>query len=605
MAVYNSMLNIMPYHCRYCIQGWYAMKHISAEAVKQGLLLTELEKEQAEKQLIWDTLAIEDPIFVNGFGHGNNNVYTGDTEMPIFTSIECDILAGRIVYLLSCLTANGLGPAIIGAGGIAYGGYNIAWTWGAANINADPYTDFYAEGYYRATNEFPIALIQGETVARARDRCIAEYNRWIEIWETERADDSSAAGIIKFLIHDRDGLTVLGYLEATIFTEPPEKVMLSIDSEPIPAPITLDGVPITLPWTGEVSGGVHVIETPWIFQKDSIYYAFRYWENGSTKFRRAIWLDKDTNVKATFEETVAHNITVASEPSEIEFAFNGERYTTPYSELREDRVYTVKFPFRFQRNGTWYGFDHWEDGSTNPERTITLASDMNLTAHYKVLPIHKLTFDTLYDSTPFITMVKIDDVRYKTPITLDLPEGLHVLIAYPGICQMPGLSFGFKNWQDGSTEPRREINLTADTAFLAYYMLTGGYIPVNAKDMLTGEDLNVSFLFHEREWTTPVTLTCVLFGTQTLPMPAEHEGYVFDHWQDGSTDPVKTFYFDQEKLELTAYYRAGPAHTLRVNSQPVAGAIVKVDGEPRGETPATITLIEGPHAVEVPTEFET
>ncbi|GAI85275.1 unnamed protein product, partial [marine sediment metagenome] len=326
------------------------MKHISAEAIKQGILLTELEKEQAEKQPIWDTLAVEDQIFVNGFGHGNNNVFTGDSETPVFTSAECDILAGRIVYLLSCLTANGLGPAIIDAGGMAYGGYNIAWTWGANNINSDPYTDWYAEAYYRGTNEFPIALIQGETVARARDRCIAEYNRWIEIWETERADDSAAAAIIKFLIHDRDGLTVLGYLEATLRTEPPESVVLSIESEPIPAPVTLDGVPITLPWTGEVPGGVHIIETPWIFQRDTTYYAFRHWENGSTKFRRAMWLDKDTSLKATFEETVAHNITVTSEPSEIEFAFDGERYTTPYSELREDGVYTIKFPLQFLRN---------------------------------------------------------------------------------------------------------------------------------------------------------------------------------------------------------------------------------------------------------------
>lgn len=231
MAIYNSMLNIMPYHCRYCVQGWYGMKHVSDEATKQGVNLIELEKEQAEKAPVWETLAVRDPIFVNGFGHGNNDIYTGDSETAIFTSSECGILAGRVVYLLSCLTANGLGPAIINAGGIAYGGFNISWTWMADNIQVDPYTDWYAEGFYRSSNEFPIAIMQAETVAHARDRSIAEYDHWINIWETERSDDMYAASTIEWLIHDRDGLVVLGDLDE-IVTHPGPNTVMNVEVEP-------------------------------------------------------------------------------------------------------------------------------------------------------------------------------------------------------------------------------------------------------------------------------------------------------------------------------------------------------------------------------------
>ncbi|MBA7675626.1 hypothetical protein ES703_83862 [subsurface metagenome] len=101
----------------------------------------------------------------------------------------------------------------------------------ASNVSIDPYDDWYAEGFYRASNEFPIALIQGNPVHLARDRCIAKYNEWINIWETERADDPLAADAIKWLIYDRDGLTVLGDTEAIIIAAGIPTTMV-VDVEP-------------------------------------------------------------------------------------------------------------------------------------------------------------------------------------------------------------------------------------------------------------------------------------------------------------------------------------------------------------------------------------
>ncbi len=216
MGVLNKMLNIMPYNCTYCIQGFKGMVHISDEARLQELDLIELQSYDAVKGPVWDTLEASDPIFVNGFGHGNIDIYTGDDTQAIFRDTECGILAGRVVYLLSCLTAVELGPAAIDAGGKTYIGFNISWTWMAQNITADPYDDWYAECFYRSSNECPIALIQGDIVSEAKDRSIAEYNRWIEIWETERSGDPYAAEAIAWLVYDRNGLTVLGDHSATI-----------------------------------------------------------------------------------------------------------------------------------------------------------------------------------------------------------------------------------------------------------------------------------------------------------------------------------------------------------------------------------------------------
>jgi len=83
-------------------------------------------------------------------------------------------------------------------------------------FETEPYTDWMAEAFYRSSNEFPVTLIHGETVDVARARCITEYNKWINVWETERSDDKYAAEVIKWLIYDRDGLVVLGNTLATI-----------------------------------------------------------------------------------------------------------------------------------------------------------------------------------------------------------------------------------------------------------------------------------------------------------------------------------------------------------------------------------------------------
>lgn len=226
MGLYNKMLNINPFDCRYCSGASKCMTRLTEYAKEKGLEAIENYRYDAEKAPVWETLEAEDPIFVHGFGHGNTGVYTGNSETKIFWSGDCVNLAGRIVYLLSCYTGVSLGPAIIEKGGLAYGGYRVAWTWMASNVGQDPYEDKYAEGFYRSSNEFAVALIEGCSVGVAKERCLAEYDRWIEIWR-ERGN----ASVIKWLIHDRDGLVVLGDEDARL-TSTGELTQIVFDREP-------------------------------------------------------------------------------------------------------------------------------------------------------------------------------------------------------------------------------------------------------------------------------------------------------------------------------------------------------------------------------------
>jgi len=214
----SKMMFARPIHCRYCGHGYYGLGHVVDYANQIGKwTIIDMEKEQSVKAPICAAIDQHDPASYDGFGHGNNTVYTGDTEQPIFTSTDCDKLAGRIVYLLSCLTANGLGPAIIAAGGKSYAGFNISWTWMSDSGTAgDPYDDIYAKGFYESSNEYWVALIDGYNFGDACQRSIDKYNEWIDYWIYENPGASGAASAITWLAHDRDGLVALGDLSAKL-----------------------------------------------------------------------------------------------------------------------------------------------------------------------------------------------------------------------------------------------------------------------------------------------------------------------------------------------------------------------------------------------------
>lgn len=216
MVVDTNMMFSRPINCRYCEHGYYGLLHVVQYAEQLGHYnLIDISAGQATKAPIYQAIEQYQPGSFYGFGHGNDCVFTGDTERAIFTCDECSILQGQIVYLLSCLTGNGLGPAIIDNGGRAYAGYIISWTWmGVGAPEGDPYDDKYAHGFFESANEFWLSIIDHKTVQQAYQDSIDKYNEWIDYWTD--SNDPDAANAIKWLIHDRDGLIILGDLNASL-----------------------------------------------------------------------------------------------------------------------------------------------------------------------------------------------------------------------------------------------------------------------------------------------------------------------------------------------------------------------------------------------------
>lgn len=203
----TKMMFVRPINCHDCGNGYYALAHARDYAETKGFTILDIEGTDANQGPVWDALDTEDPGSFYGFGHGNVDIYTGDSEQMIFDTTHCDKLAGRIVYLLSCLTANQLGPAIRDAGALGYAGFDISWTWMTENSSdGDPYEDGYANGFYRSANALWESICDGKTLTDAATDSVATYDYWIDYWLYTNNNDPYASEAIKWLVHDREGL---------------------------------------------------------------------------------------------------------------------------------------------------------------------------------------------------------------------------------------------------------------------------------------------------------------------------------------------------------------------------------------------------------------
>jgi len=78
-------------------------------------------------------------------------------------------------------------------------------------------------------------------------------------------------------------------------------------------------------------------------------------------------------------EPYLYKVVVESEPLGVPFRVDGIEFVTPTEFQATKESYTLYFPPTFED----IPFKHWEDGSTEPVRTITVDKDLTLVATYK------------------------------------------------------------------------------------------------------------------------------------------------------------------------------------------------------------------------------
>jgi len=156
--------------------------HQIIEANKHaGQTILELIGVDATPENALEKLRTMNPIVFSMVGHGNETTtslectaFLVNTESP-----ELSLLDGKVVSLVSCLTAQQLGPAIIDAGATAYVGYKEEfWFF----IGDDAGTTRAVQSPFSAAFQFEASLLQGKSVRDARNEQLTKYDEEITYW---------------------------------------------------------------------------------------------------------------------------------------------------------------------------------------------------------------------------------------------------------------------------------------------------------------------------------------------------------------------------------------------------------------------------------------
>ena len=145
------------------------------------------------------------PDVVIGEGHGWTGGYTLQFKRTwLITDVNDQLMASKMVYLLSCQTGASLGKAIYEHGAKIYAGYTRDFIF--ITKTEDPKKSKYAIPFFEAGIGIALALLNYQDPAKVQDYGMKMWNSEIKKWE--RIDDPAAPFIIASLIHDRDCFVV-------------------------------------------------------------------------------------------------------------------------------------------------------------------------------------------------------------------------------------------------------------------------------------------------------------------------------------------------------------------------------------------------------------
>jgi hypothetical protein len=110
-------------------------------------------------------------VYISGVGHGSPTAYTGYNYDHLWDACNYDPaeVKGKIIHLLSCKTAQELGPDLIKKGACAYFGYyeNFTITWNHPDV------------FWKCDSSIDLALCNGLDAGTAAKVAIQVYNSWI------------------------------------------------------------------------------------------------------------------------------------------------------------------------------------------------------------------------------------------------------------------------------------------------------------------------------------------------------------------------------------------------------------------------------------------
>lgn len=351
-------------------------------------------------------------------------------------------------------------------------------------------------------------------------------------------------------------------------------------------------------------------------------YRFVRWSDGVAEAERTINVQGAMSVTAQFEALAVYNVAVqAAEGGWIYVQGEMDVFDTSYmSEKYEDTQLTI-----YASAAQGYSFYQWSDGETSAQRTVTVNSNITLTAIF--MPNRHLTLavnDIAMGGISVAGEYSYADGVYTTAHNASLT-----------LTAQPNQGYRFVNWSDGVQTVQRVVTMTEDKTLTAFFELittpvvqytitvsagVGGMVNNASGTYNAGDQIELKATPMEGyefvQWsdgvsTNPRTLTVTgnksliaIFRIRTISIsvtaeaggtvngtvsgaydygtsvsfsavPAEH--YRFTGWSDGNTDRVRYITLVKDTV-ITASFVAIPLYTLTLTAG--EGGQIRVDNDP-------------------------
>jgi hypothetical protein len=303
---------------------------------------------------------------------------------------------------------------------------------------------------------------------------------------------------------------------------------------------------------------------------------FDHWNDGSTARTRTIALNADTTVTAHYRSNaLTYTLTVNT------VGPSGSALTGYYTTVREGST-TVKTgftPLTYQgKSGASlvttvsdYGdmvFDHWENGSAERVRAITLGAHTTITATYKQIggPTKPTAVDDSATTDQNVaTTVSVlandsdpDGGNLTIASTTDPANGSAAINGDGTITYTPDSGFvGTDAFDYVLSDGNVETDVATVTVAVGQPVVTHSLVvqSVNmAGTIIPGHQATVQ----SGDMTIQTGITTLTFvgnaGTSYTISVSDTGNMVFDHWDDGSTARTRTLTLNAD-MTITAYYK--------------------------------------------------
>jgi len=294
---------------------------------------------------------------------------------------------------------------------------------------------------------------------------------------------------------------------------------------------------------------------------------------------------------------ITHNLGVHSNPlMNIPFTIDSMQRTTPYTANLGEIAHAISMPQNVEVDGINYCFKKWSDGLVKPFRSVNLLKDMTVSAEYAIgmilFPSDDAFVSSVFPSDVFDTLLLL--VGYnpfevfgltRTFLKFDLTTlpATEIISALLHITVRTSAGIGFQCWsvEDDWDEKTLTYNNQPPSV-------------VNLVDRIDGKiydevfSIDLTTYIQERILAgLPVNICLKSRGEESSA-------------QWSLLSKKQAFIGYRPWLEII--YGEVPTHILSVNSSPIIGVPVSINGIDVDNTPFQRSSVEGTHIIEVPEE---